>query len=251
MNEMKSKILLYKLHETEHQIISSYFADEYDVIDESSCFTDILAIPAIAIFLDPTKLSSEEWKQMNDIYSHDMDTQIVFTKKPDDPLTIKFSYYIEDDILNLNGKKMGLNESLELIKGYDAALESKNQLLSDIDSFLTPEEDDSAIDKTVKLQNGCMYFQLWYDLLCHVDTVPRKERVAFRSEMLNTMYAMQLAYGLIDVSDVVSFDVETSEDSEWIVSLAEMLKGRRKDYLTKGNKYYKPKSIKRGDENNG
>lgn len=248
MKRLRDKILIYKISREERDIITSYYSKEYNVIDASSCFTDILAIPALAIFIDSTKLSSDEWTMMNEVFSYDSDTQIIFTNRPENPLVSEFPYFVEDDIAHSDGEKMGVDEYWELAAGYESALQSKNKLLNDIDAFLTPDDDMSIGDKTLFLVNRCTYFRHWYDLMKHRDVIASRERVAYRMELLNAVLAMKLAYGLIDASDVVPFDTDEDEDSEWILALAETLKQRRTQYLRHGNQYYYPKQKMKGTE---
>ncbi len=58
---------------------------------------------------------------------------------------------------------------------------------------------------------------------------------------------MQPAYGLIGIEEVTPFDSELSEDSRWIISLAELMKSHRDDFLKNGNRLYMPKEPNAGD----
>ena len=91
MNRKKEKILTYKITPQEYEIISGYYGEQYDVIDESTCFDDILAIPAAIIFLNPATLTEAEYDQLNDLFQWDPDTFLVFTAKPERPDEIRFS----------------------------------------------------------------------------------------------------------------------------------------------------------------
>ena len=54
------------------------YSDKCDIVG-TDCFSDILAIPATMIVLDPEQLSLQEMKQMNEVFKYDSDTIIVFT----------------------------------------------------------------------------------------------------------------------------------------------------------------------------
>ena len=48
-------------------------------MEGTDCFTDILAIPAAMIVLNPEQLSLQEMEQMNEVFKYDSETIIVFT----------------------------------------------------------------------------------------------------------------------------------------------------------------------------
>ncbi len=78
MHEAKKKILIYRPSLQQQVLLLKRYSDKYDV-EGTDCFSDILAIPATMIVLDPEQLSLQEMKQMNDIFKYDYETIIVFT----------------------------------------------------------------------------------------------------------------------------------------------------------------------------
>ena len=78
MNESKKKILIYRPTLKQQVSLLKRYNDKCDV-EGTDCFTDLLAIPAAMIVLDPEQLSVEEMKQMNEIFKYDNETIIVFT----------------------------------------------------------------------------------------------------------------------------------------------------------------------------
>ena len=93
MNNKKDKILVYKVEPDEFAGITYIYGKRYEVIDESSCFTDILAIPAKVIFLNPDALTEEEYSQLNEVFQWDPDTHLVFTANPKNESPIKIYYF--------------------------------------------------------------------------------------------------------------------------------------------------------------
>ena len=77
MYEPKKKILIYKPTLQQQVMLLKRYSDKYDV-EGTDSFSDILAIPAVMIVLDPELLSLQEMKQMNEIFKYDSDTVIVF-----------------------------------------------------------------------------------------------------------------------------------------------------------------------------
>ncbi|MBR4742918.1 MAG: hypothetical protein IK082_01860 [Oscillospiraceae bacterium] len=242
MNGKKEKILTYKITPQEFGLISGYYGGGYEVIDESSCFEDVLAIPAAMIVINPAALTDAEYDQLNDLFQWDPDTFLVFTAKPERPDEIRFSYYVEDDFSGLDGSSWQLDEQLRLKMEYESAVKEKDQLLSDIDTLITPAEGLSAAGKTAELINGTLLYCHFTDLIRYMKNgVESRERTAFRHEITNILLSVKFAYGLIGIEDVTPFDNDLSEDSEWMIALAETIRSHRNNYLEHGNHLYVPK----------
>jgi hypothetical protein len=238
----KEKILTYKISPQEFASISEYYGDTFEVIDESTCFEDVLALPATMIVLNPEALTEAEYEQLDDLFQWDPDTMLVFSAKPKRPDKIKYSYYVEDNFSHLDGHTWGTDELLRQKNEYDFAVQAKDQLLSDIDALITPAEELSVVSKSAGLMNGTLLYQHFSDLIRYMkESVEPRERVAFRNEITNILLSMKLAYGLICIEDVTPFDNELSEDSKWIIALSEQIRSHRNDYLEHGNRLYVPK----------
>ncbi len=78
MYEAKKKILIYRSSLQQQVLLLKRYSDKCDV-EGTDCFSDILAIPAVMIVLDPEQMSLQEMKQMNEVFKYDSDTVIVFT----------------------------------------------------------------------------------------------------------------------------------------------------------------------------
>lgn len=78
MFESKKKILIYRPTLKQQVDLLRLYSDKCDV-EGTDCFTDLLAVPAAMIVLDPEQLSVEEIKQMNEVFKYDNETIIVFT----------------------------------------------------------------------------------------------------------------------------------------------------------------------------
>ena len=242
MNRKKEKILTYKITPQEYGLISGYYGGGFEVVDASTCFDDVLAIPAVMIVINPAALTEAEYDQLNDLFQWDPDTFLVFTAKPERPDEIRFSYYVEDDFSGLDGSSWQLDEQLRLKMEYESAVKEKDQLLSEIDALITPAEELSMDGKTAGLINGTLLYSHFTDLIRYMKNgVESRERTAFRNEITNILLSMKFAYGLIGIEDITPFDNDLSEDSEWMIALAETLRSHRSAYLKHGNHLYIPK----------
>ena len=64
---MENKILIYRLSERQNEILVEAFPNE-KVMDVTDCFTDLIAIPAVAVVLNPDALTDAETVSFNEVF---------------------------------------------------------------------------------------------------------------------------------------------------------------------------------------
>jgi hypothetical protein len=79
MQDEQKKILLYNLTDEQETILSESYGAKYEIV-KTECFTDILAIPAKMVVVNPETLNESDISQMNEVFQYDSETLIVFTK---------------------------------------------------------------------------------------------------------------------------------------------------------------------------
>jgi hypothetical protein len=73
--------------------IEEKFSDEYIVARADSCFADIIAINCDAVFADPSAITDEEFRQMNEVFQYGSPI-VIFSQKP--WYRLNFKYYLVD-----------------------------------------------------------------------------------------------------------------------------------------------------------
>ena len=232
---MNDRILIYNVDSDERAIIESYFTGKYETVDVSTCFSDLLAIPADMIFMNPNSLSGAEVAAFNELFGHELDMNIIFTQKPDwEP---EFLYYVEDDIAHLDGKSFEVEEAIGLAACYETAVSQKDSLLKEIEAAIIPKDETlSTESKTMSILNRCLLFRQALELIENIDNLRARDRVAYRRELMDAFLSMKLACGLIEIDDVMPFDGDDNvfnDEEEWIVKLAD-------SFRTKWENVYKP-----------
>jgi hypothetical protein len=104
----KEKILMYGLTDEEESKVQNRHGKDYEIV-KTDCFTDIIAIPAEMVIVNPEKLSETELKQMNEVFQHDCFTLILFTTSAFNKNimpNLKYWANFED---YMNGAKIGGN----------------------------------------------------------------------------------------------------------------------------------------------
>ena len=158
-----SKIIVYGLAEDQQDIIKSRYGKKYDVFD-TECFSDVLAIPALLIYIDPKKISVSEMKQLDEVFVEDKDTIIIFT----DDLDPKFyevlghdivetfdhmKFYVAKDLETVTSLQlvpmlgMSVSEMIYSIEQFPKAVSDTQELLKDIEQTVMPDDDVSLTDK--------------------------------------------------------------------------------------------------------
>ena len=100
MKDEKEKILMYGLTEEQENLVKERHAAEYEIV-KTDCFTDIIAIPAAMVIVNPEKLSVTEQKQMNEVFQHDYFTLLLFTNDFDKKNMPNLKYWARfEDYMN-------------------------------------------------------------------------------------------------------------------------------------------------------
>lgn len=100
MKNEKAKILMYGLTAGQENLVQERHGAAYEIV-KTDCFTDILAIPAEMVVVNPEKMSLTEQKQMNEVFQHDNFTLILFTDEFDKEVMPNLKYWARfEDYMN-------------------------------------------------------------------------------------------------------------------------------------------------------
>ena len=94
------KILTYGLTAGQENLVRERHGTAYKIV-KTDCFTDIIAIPAAMVVVNPRKMSVTEQKQMNEVFQHDNFTLILFTNEFDKEVMPNLKYWARfEDYMN-------------------------------------------------------------------------------------------------------------------------------------------------------
>ena len=122
--------MLYKVDEDTTNVIFSKYGRDFEILDVSDCFTDLMVLRARAIFVDPDELYDQEIDFLVDVFDGESDKEVYFTSQPAYPellknvkwklfqdtqkkganTTMAVKKYSNDDIVKM----------LEIVKGSDS-----------------------------------------------------------------------------------------------------------------------------------
>lgn len=95
LGEKNELVLIYGVDEKNYKLLNYLFCNSYDVLDVTNAFSDLLALRASAIVINPDMLKQNELEFLDEIYSENNDTTlIVFTKEIDK--NVNFKYHVID-----------------------------------------------------------------------------------------------------------------------------------------------------------
>lgn len=252
MMDEKKTILIYDLTDEQEALLKESYGAKYE-IKKTDCFTDILAIPAMMVVVNPEKLTWPDINQMNEVFKYDFDTLIIFTQElnkdslsrlesceiVDNHMTTMM-HYVSTDLKKIDRgtlftiKDSYLNDYVERIEDYPVVLKETKALLNNINNYIMPDSHMFLDERAGFTRNRSSTFKHLYELIQYREESKEIHNVPFRYEILNVLLALKLAYGMIDEESPLLAPGEAFVhiDKEWVLNLAEQLKARKNN-----NKY--------------
>ena len=96
MVKQKKKVICYKLSENDMNGITKAYSSKYDICDASDCFEDILAISASMVFINPDKLSKDQFDLLKIYFTYENNASVIFSSEPH--ISCDFMYYIDENL---------------------------------------------------------------------------------------------------------------------------------------------------------
>ncbi len=236
----KHMILMYRLNQKEAEALRTYYGSQYDVLDVSDRFSDVIALPARMIVLNPDEISDEEYAEMNEMFEWQDAALIVFSGRPhvvDPDKSISYFYYIETDIEHLSEQNpLGCDAELGRIDAFQAAIDDVDTLISEIEDTICLKDANrlNLASRTAVLRNGSMLYRHFLDLVKQCGDLPGEQRETCRNELLNVLIAMKLACGMLRKEDIIHFCADRREkgrrrndDLDYICAMARIFRERR------------------------
>ena len=81
--------MLYKVDADTTNVIFSKYGRDFEILDVSDCFTDLMVLRARAIFVDPDELYDQEIDFLVDVFDGESDKEVYFTSQPAYPELLK------------------------------------------------------------------------------------------------------------------------------------------------------------------
>lgn len=242
------KVLTFGITQEQQQIIADAVSDKYDVVDVTECFTDLIAIPAEAVVICPSKLSSDSIKTFNEIFGEDYDTWVVFTEKPS--LDIEVMYTLEREPEIMWDTIEALQGRYELPEQVKEAYNYKEDVLNEIKAIFEPDRDLSMWDKMALIYNCCTPYTYLNKIVDHIPDLKLREKVPYRYELNHILLAVMLAHGLVEKDYLFAnlhmdgVEIEDNKESaspfssydvKWICSLSDLIQDHYRKALQKNN----------------
>lgn len=242
------KVLTFGITQEQQKIITDAVSDKYDVVDVTACFTDLIAIPAEAVVICPSKLSSDSIKTFNEVFGEDYDTWVVFTEKPN--LNIEVMYTLECEPETMWNTIEALQGRYELPEQVKEAYNYKEDVLKEIKEIFEPDRDLSMRDKMARIYNCCTPYTYINKIVEHIPDLKLREKVPYRYELNHILLAVMLAHDLVERDNLFvnlymdGVEIEDNKeaaspfisyDVKWICSLSDLIHDHYRKVLQKNN----------------
>lgn len=216
------KVLTFGITQEQHDTIKEAFTDQYDVVDVTESFTDLLAVPADAIIIGPSAMNEKEALMFDEVFRHDMDTSIIFTR--DDHIVSNYLYMIEDNPETMESTIRELQERFNLPDELKDAYEYRDEVLAGITAAKEVDEELSLRSQIAAIYNSCIPYEKLNQIMNHIPELKPKEKYPYRSEFNMVLDAFMLSQKIIGPEDTDYSDENGEIDRQWIQSLAESVK---------------------------
>lgn len=157
------------------------------------------------------------------MFRYNLNGKETYRYKPEQklPLSQQCKYYFE-------------NRDITLEDEYAAAKKKKQEVLNKIDDIIQWTESPNRADNINLINRNCAIYEMINDLLEKLRNTKNPLKVPFLYELKNTWRAMLLAYGIIEEGELDYREnrENCSEDGEWIIKLAQILKQHWDDEVT-------------------
>ena len=138
-----------------------------------------------------------------------------------------YTYKLEQDLpFQEQSMYYWKNRNMTLEDEYTAAKKKKKEVLNRIDDIIQWIPSSYRVDNINLINRNCAIYEMINDLLEKLRNTENPLKVPFLYELKNTWRAMLLAYEVIEESELEYRKNREfcSEDGEWIIQLAKILK---------------------------
>lgn len=233
----KTLIMTYGLSETQMEILRKEFPSEY-IKDVTDCFTDLIAIPAAAVVVNPDTLADDEKSAFNEVFEHDFNTCISVLGSWDD---MQFVHVAEDDYVNMEETISAIKDRFSIPDEFSKVSQKKENVIARINAAFENDPDASYLSQIGHINSTSIPYDNLTKILEHLPELKAKEKVPYRIELNSILQAVMLAHGIVSIDDIdfVS-EPDIGYEREWITSLADSISKHYENTVMKNGPVYRP-----------
>ena len=218
---MNNLIMTYGLSADQNSILKDALT-ECVISNVDDAFTDILAVPAVAVIINMEKISLRDIRSIEAVFRHDFDTvvscvgtsNIVF----DDELA--FLHIKEDQPERMETTIVAIKERMQLPDQLEAAKKRMHVVIERITKNINCDPDASLRTQIAHIDNTCAAYERISTILENKEELKLRARYPYRVSMDSVIFAMMIAHDLMEESVLEDEELPIAPEKEWIVSLA-------------------------------
>jgi len=222
---MENLIMTYGLSEDQYNILIEALP-ECTVSDVDGAFTDLIAVPAIAVVINMERMSAYEIRSFTDVFQHDLDTSISCigesAEVPENELAF---FHINDvDPDTLQETIASIKERIQLPAELDAAKARMRSVIERVSKNLNSCSDDSLRTQIGHINNTCDAYERISTILENKEELKLRARYPYRVSMDSVIFAMMIAHGLMEESVLEDAESPIVPERTWILSLSKEIR---------------------------
>lgn len=220
-NMKMKKILTYGLNE-EHSELLSQELSECEVIDVTSAFTDLLAIPAAAVVINLSVMSVDEINTFTEVFHDDLDTCICCVGKSEIVSAEDLAFmHVQEEKDDFAESIAAIREYLGLPAALEAAKLRRDNLFERINRILSPNTDTSLRAQIAHVENICSTYERICMILEKRESLKLREKVPYRVNLNSTLCAFMIAHELLEEELLEDSTLPIGLKKDWIIAMAE------------------------------
>lgn len=233
----KTLIMTYGLSETQMEILRREFPSDY-IKDVTDCFTDLIAIPAASVVVNPDALSDNEKSAFNEVFEHDFNTCISVLGSWDD---MQFVHVTEDDYVNMEETISAIKDRFSIPDEFAKVSQKKENVIARLNAAFENDPDASYLSQIGHINSTSIPYDNLTKILEHLPELKSKEKVPYRIELNSILQAVLIAHGILSIDDIdfVS-EPNIGYEREWIASLADSISKHYENTVMKNGPVYRP-----------
>ena len=233
----KTLIMTYGLSETQMEILRREFPSDY-IKDVTDCFTDLIAIPAASVVVNPDALADNEKSAFNEVFEHDFNTCISVLGSWDD---MQFVHVTEDDYVNMEETISAIKDRFSIPDEFAKVSQKKENVIARINAAFENDPDASYLSQIGHINSTSISYDNLTKILEHLPELKAKEKVPYRIELNSILQAVLIAHGILSIDDIdfVS-EPNIGYEREWIASLADSISKHYENTVMKNGPVYRP-----------
>ena len=199
---MNDLIITYGLSKEQNLILNEAFPDCM-VSNVDSAFTDLLAVPAIAVVVDMGKMTINEIQSFIDVFHYDSNTYVSCIGYSNEVRQEELSFlHNKENYDDLRETIAYIAERLQLPIELEVARDRMQSVIEHDTNNIKCDSDVSLRSQIAHIENMCLAYERFSAILENRGGLNLRSRYPYTVNIDSVLFAMMIAHGMMNESDI-------------------------------------------------